>query len=129
VRMNVVSARHFRGPTSFLADEAPANRKRQVHDLAGEQAVFRRRFEFGFHGVFPLVQLRRSYQYVSDRTMYSGTLGHGYHEALPMWEVCARSWHCIAIMKVPGERLWGSSKEASHRSGALSSRGISRGSH
>ena len=119
VRMDVVGARHFRCPAPFLAAQAPANRQRQVHDLAGEQAVFRRRFEFGLHSVFSLDQLRRSYQYMSDRTMYRSTPGSGYHVVLPTWEGVSTR---VPLSLRELERNW---KETDLREGTYSTKMMS----
>ena len=68
--MDVIGAGHFRRPASFLADQTPAHRKRQMHQLSGEQAVFWRRFGFVLQDSSRRVRLRRSYQYMSERAMY-----------------------------------------------------------
>jgi len=45
--VDVICARHLRRPAPFLTDQAPAHGKRQMHNLARQQAVFLR-VDFAF---------------------------------------------------------------------------------
>jgi hypothetical protein len=49
-----------------------------MHDFACEQSVFWRRVGFVFQDASRGGRLTRSYQYMSDRTMYDGNPASGY---------------------------------------------------
>jgi hypothetical protein len=78
-RMDVIGARRFYGGAPLLPNQAPAHWNRQMHNFASEQSVFLW-FEFPLHDYLSALafQLRRSYQYMSDRTMYGSNPKSGY---------------------------------------------------
>ena len=76
MRVNVVRARHLGGAAAIFSDQAPAYRKGEVDELACEQALFPRRFEFDFQSC--LVLTSPSYQYMSGWAMYARNRSNGY---------------------------------------------------